>query len=299
MEISEELRSFCYDCIYELANAFNSTLSAGLEYEDGFNVIMDRLAVSEGEKRNILSGVFYSSEVAGIPYHKLSPVNQFIVTIPSYIFYCLENKLPNDARLKEEAIILKDDPTFPRYLQEQLGVKISEEIKGALWRPKLLGLTRLGDLMYRLVHRTNIREGEQIDTVIGGLDLILRKLFMTLADIYRDKFPSDTEEKNLQRAGTILNELVLEELRGEQVAFKENNADFINKEKTRLLEIEKVRKGILSFLIAKGALYKYKNHTKANIWINGARELEPGIIIPSRLDEIIEVIEKYLSYASE
>ena len=298
MEISEELRSFCYNRIYELANAFNSTLSAGLEYEDGFNIVMDSLAVPEKEKGNILSEAFYCSKAGGIPYHKLSPMNQFMVTIPSYVFYCLENKLPTDARLKEEAIILKHDVTFPRYLQEQLGVKISQEIKGALWRPKLLGLTRLADSMYWLVHRTGRREGEQIDTIIVELDAILRELFITLADIYRDKFPSDVEENNLERAGIILNELVLEELRGTQVAFKENNADFVNKEKTRLLEIEKVRKGILSFLIAKGALYKYKNHPKANIWINGARELEPGIIVPSRLDEIREVIEKYLSYAS-
>ena len=298
MEISEELRSFCYDRIYELASAFNSTLSAGLEYEDGFNIVMDSLVVPEKEKKNILFEAFYFSKVAGIPYHKLSPVNQFMVAVPPYVCYCLENKLPGNRRLKEEATTLKDDPTFYRYLQEQLGMKISQEIKGALWRPKLPGLGKLVDSVSGLRCRTSRRQGQQADTIITGLDSILRELFMTLADIYTDKFPSDTEENNLERAGTILNELVLEELRGEQVTFKENNADFINKEKIRLLKLERIRKGILSFLTAKGAFYRYMNSPKAIIWINGARELEPGVIIPTRLDEIIEVIEKYLSYAS-
>ena len=71
MEISEELRSFCYDCIYELANAYNSTLSAGLEYEKGFNRVTDMLSVPKKAKEDIFLEVLYFSAVAGIQYHKL------------------------------------------------------------------------------------------------------------------------------------------------------------------------------------------------------------------------------------
>jgi len=97
----------------------------------------------------------------------------------------------------------------------------------------------------------------------------------------------------------VVNELVLEELGGEQVAFKENNADFINNEKIRVLKVEKIRMAVLSFLTAKGALYESCDSPKAAIWINRAKELEPGIIILNKLKEILEIIEKYLSYVSE
>lgn len=144
MEISRKLQRFCYDCIYKLANAFNSTLSAGMEYEIGFNEVMDVLGVPESKREDILNKVFYFSETAGFSYHELSPLNQFIVTIPPYVFYCLENKLPNDKELKEESIALINDGVFAQYLQKQLGMKISQEIKGALWRPGARWLSATG-----------------------------------------------------------------------------------------------------------------------------------------------------------
>jgi len=51
--------------------------------------------------------------------------------------------------------------------------------------------------------------------------------------------------------------------------------------------------------MAKGALYKSWDSPKADIWINGAQELEPSVIIPDKLNKIQEIIEKYLSYVSE
>ena len=99
---------------------------------------MDILDVPEGERGNILSGAFRFSNAAGIPYCKLSPLNQFIVTIPPYALYCLKNRLPDNTKLKEEAIQIMNDVHFVCYLQEELGVKISQEIKGALWRPNFL-----------------------------------------------------------------------------------------------------------------------------------------------------------------
>ena len=144
MEISEKLQRFCYDCIYKLANVFNSTLSADMEYEIGFDEVMNVLGVPESKREDILNKVFYFSETAGIPYHELSPLNQFIVTIPPYVFYCLENKLTNDKELKEESSALINDWAFARYLQKKLGVKISQEIKGALWRPGARWLSATG-----------------------------------------------------------------------------------------------------------------------------------------------------------
>lgn len=293
MKISEKLQSFCYDCLYELGNAFNYSLSAGFEYEDGFNRVMDILDVPEGERGNILSGVFRFSDEAGIPYYKLSPLNQFIVTIPPYILYCLKNRLPDDMKLKEEAIQLMNDVHFVRYLQEELGVKISQKIKGALWKPFFLG----GAL--RKLSGRRRRKDQQVIKIIEGLNTILKELFVILLDLYNKKYPSDDKQNNMQRAGVVVNELVLEELRGEQVAFKGNNADFFNNEKIRVLKIEKIKMGVLSFLMAKGAMYKSWDSLKADIWINEAKELEPSVIIPDKLNEIQEIIEKYLSYVSE
>jgi len=293
MKISEKLQSFCYDYLYELGNAFNYSLSAGFEYEDGFNRVMDILNVPEGERGNILSGVFRFSNEAGIPYYKLSPLNQFIVTIPPYILYCLKNRLPDDTKLKEEAIQLMNDIHFVRYLQKELGVKISQEIKGALWRPNFLGWA------FGKVGGRRGRKDHQVIKIIEGLNTILKELFAILLDLYKKKFPSDVKQNNLQRAGVVLNELVLEELRGEQVAFKENNVNFINNEKIRVLKIDKIKMAVLSFLTAKGALYKSWESPKADIWINEAQELEPSVIIPDTLNEIQEIIEKYLSYVSE
>jgi len=139
MEISKELKKFCYDCIYELAVSFNKTLSRGIEYEACFDIVMDMLSVPSEARLEIFSDTLYGASVniAGIPYHKLSPINQFIVTLPPYVFYCLKNKLPDNTSLVNEAARLMSTPTFPRYLQEQIGVSISQEIKGALWKPDI------------------------------------------------------------------------------------------------------------------------------------------------------------------
>lgn len=132
--------------------------------------------------------------------------------------------------------------------------------------------------------------------IIDKLDAILLKLFTVLLNIYIDKFPSDARVNNQHRAGIVLNELVLEKLRGEQViAFKEGNTDFINKEKIRLMEIEEIRNGVLSFLIAKGAMMKIWDKTESNIWIDKAQELEPSITVPAKLGEILKIIEAYLA----
>jgi len=294
MDISEGLKEFCYDRVYKLASAYNLTLSDGLEYEEGFNTVADILGISQEAKEDIFLKVLYSSKVAGIPYHELSPVNQFIVSIPPYVLYCIANELTSDSRLKQEATMLKDDTSFYRYLQEEIGVNISQEIKGALWKPRLFGLGKLVDSVSNLRYRKGRKQGEQVDAIIRGLDLILQTLFRALADIYASEYPTDAKETNLWRATTVLNELVIEELRGEQITFKEKNADFIKEEKIRLLKLERVRRGILSFLAAKGALYKHMNSPKAMIWVNGAQELDPMVIIPDSLDKIIESIEEYL-----
>lgn len=298
MKISEELERFCYDSIYELANAYNSTLIAGIEYEEGFNQVADILGVPLKAKENIFHNMLYFSKVAGIPYHELSPINQFIISIPPYIYFCIENKIPDDSGIKHEATMLVnnlvDNNKFYRYLQEKIGVSIAQKIKGALWRPSLFGLDKVLDNITSLRYKKSRKEGEQADAIIRGLNLILETLFTKLLDIYESKFPTNLHETNLMRAGTILNELVKEELRGEQNVFKDNNKDFIKRETIRLLKLEIIRKGILSFLTAKGAFYQYINSPKSIIWVKAAEELEPDVIIPDSLDRIIEVINQYL-----
>jgi len=75
-----------------------------------------------------------------------------------------------------------------------------------------------------------------------------------------------------------------------------NNIEFVNDEKVRLIGIKKIRKGVLAFLTAKGALYKSWGHHDADIWINKAKEIEPSIEIPGSLDGISEVMESCLSF---
>jgi len=154
-EISKQLESFCSDCITALGIALDIAIKDRHEYEAGFNKAMDMLSevripcevpkgVPKKDRPRILAEIKRYAEIAGIPYNKLSPLNQLIVTIPPYVFYCLEKYLPNDLGLREEARHLMNTRGFPRYLQENLGYPISQKIKGAFWIPKPLGfLSRL------------------------------------------------------------------------------------------------------------------------------------------------------------
>ena len=138
IEISKDLHKICWDCVYELAVSFNKTLSRGIEYEDCFEIVMDMLSVPPEERPAIFLAAS-TPNIEGIPYHKLSPLNQFITTIPGYVFYCLQNRLPDNEDLFSEATTLIENPAFPRYLQEEIGFPVSQEVKGALWRPNIWG----------------------------------------------------------------------------------------------------------------------------------------------------------------
>lgn len=140
-EISKNLYEICRSRIYELAISFDKTLSMGIEYEACFEIVMDMLSVPS-EQRTAIFEVTVTPNMEGIPYYKLSPLNQFITTIPGYVFYCLKNKLPDNEDLFNEAATLMKNPGFPRYLQEAIGVPVSQEVKGALWRPNILGWFR-------------------------------------------------------------------------------------------------------------------------------------------------------------
>jgi len=132
--------------------------------------------------------------------------------------------------------------------------------------------------------------------VIDRLDLILWEISKVVLSLYLERFPDDSERHNFTRVGTVVNELVKEKLRGEQIKFKGNNPYFVAEEKNKLLGMEKVRKGVINFLVAKAALYKSWGHSDADIWIERAKELEPDVEIPGTLDEISRVIESCLSY---
>lgn len=103
-----------------------------------------QFGVPRRDRPKMLAEMKHYAEVGGIPYNRLSPINQFMVTIPPYVFYCLEKYLSDEPELKEEARRLMATRGFPRYLQENLGYPISQTIKGAFRRPKLLrALARL------------------------------------------------------------------------------------------------------------------------------------------------------------
>lgn len=159
VDISPQLKSFCSDYITALGEALDTAIRVDhKEYEAGFNDAMDILSsgrwdipdrnpfqfkVPRKDRPEMLSEIEQLAEITGIPYNKLSPLNQFIVTIPPYIFYCLEKYIP-EPELKEEASRLIATRGFPRYLQKDLGGPISQKIGGAFWKPNALGcLARL------------------------------------------------------------------------------------------------------------------------------------------------------------
>jgi hypothetical protein len=166
VDISPQLKSFCSDYITELGIALDVAIRVGHEeYEAGFNEAMYmlskggsglhgrnpfRFGVLEKDRPRMLAEIKRYADEAGIPYNKLSPLNQFIVTIPPYVFYCLEKYLLDDPDLLEEARRLMNTKGFPRYLQEELGYPISQRIKGAFWKPNPFGsLARLFGLGHR------------------------------------------------------------------------------------------------------------------------------------------------------
>ena len=168
LDISPQLESFCRDYITALGEALDTAIRVHRkEYEAGFNEAMDllcsgivvpglglrrmsqfefttrmemqdnpfQLGIPKKDRPPILAEIELLAELGGILYNKMSPLNQFIVTIQPYVYYCLEKYLPNDPGLQEEAKRLMKTDSFPRYLTENLGYTISQKIKGAFWMP--------------------------------------------------------------------------------------------------------------------------------------------------------------------
>ena len=131
---------------------------------------------------------------------------------------------------------------------------------------------------------------------IEGLDEILKCLFATLLDRYYAAFARDPKETNLHRACVVLNELVVENLRGDQVEFRRANAEFVEREKREVMMLEEVRKGVLGFLAAKGGLYLSWGHPDADTWISEAKKIDPQIHIPNTLEEVQETIHRCLAW---
>ncbi|MFX0135599.1 MAG: hypothetical protein ACFFDN_18280 [Candidatus Hodarchaeota archaeon] len=132
--LTDDLKQYCYNRVYDLAIAFNEALLSKLEYELGFYTVMNMLEVPEGERDSILSGTIKIAEASGIPYYKLSPLNQFLKTVVPYVFYCLKKDLPSSLNNVEIKVLEKNNNFF-QYLIS-LGVNISQKkVKGALWKP--------------------------------------------------------------------------------------------------------------------------------------------------------------------
>jgi len=133
MNISSELQSYCYNLINELARVFNTVLTSGFEYELGFDKVMSILGVPDKPRSAILWTSKHHADISGIPYKKLSPVNQFLITALPYIWYCLINKPPADLD-KEKVHELLNSDEFGDFIR-RLSEKVSQEVKGALWKP--------------------------------------------------------------------------------------------------------------------------------------------------------------------
>jgi hypothetical protein len=146
MELSEDLKRYCYERIYKLAKVYEAALTSRLKYETGFSYVMDSLNVPRSEQEKMLSTIQYSSEMQGIPYHKLSPVNQFVISVSPYIWYCLESQPPG-TMTPEEVERITNDIEFTRYI-DQLAKKISQQVKGALWKPGAGCLGKAGLILF-------------------------------------------------------------------------------------------------------------------------------------------------------
>lgn len=224
---------------------------------------------------------------------------------------------PKDIKKYEEELTLRNEVVsyFDKYYGKNIHLLDSESVM-ITWdmddkKVLLYNVSEEGLVSLQLYSKSDSKAqqlldliyAKQIDNPINKeimyqLNEILKILFAIILNIYKNKFPFDEKEKNLQRAGTVLNELVLAQLKDESASFKNNNANFIETEKKRLLEIEEIRKGILNFLIAKGAIMKIWRRTESNMWIDRAKELKPSLDIPVTMDEILKVIKNCLSYYS-
>ncbi len=131
---------------------------------------------------------------------------------------------------------------------------------------------------------------------IEGLDHILAWIFIVLMERYQHMFPDDLRERNRHRAGVVINELVVEDLRGDQVQFRRENSGFIEREKEEAIRLDCISKGVLSFLVAKGGLYKSWGHPDADIWITEAKKMESNIAIPSTVKDVQELIDRCLAW---
>ena len=109
-------------------------------------------------------------------------------------------------------------------------------------------------------------------------------------------FPADTAHTIVLRASTVLNELVVEDLRGEQVRFCRDNSEFVEREKREVMMLEEVRKGVLDFLVAKGGYYLSSGIPFAEPWINEAKKVDTNIDIPKTLEDVRETIESCLTW---
>ena len=155
MKMSRELHGFCRKCIYELAIKYNENILNHIEYEECFENVMRSLNVPPAEKEIIFQSILSLTNYRHVPYNKLSPLNQYMVAIPGYVFYCLKNRLTGNKQLIEEAETLMEDPLSPRYLQESLGIPVSKEIKGAFQKPGcgyLFLLLLLGTVSFFVFH---------------------------------------------------------------------------------------------------------------------------------------------------
>jgi hypothetical protein len=135
MEFTEDLKSYCYKNILDLANTYNRAFLSRMDYEAAFFFVMGSLKVPEKRQLEMLDFIMEQSQMQGIPYHKLSPVNQFMMATTPYIWYCLESNPPSNYS-QEELNKISESMEFTLSIGD-LAKMVSQQVKGALWKPGL------------------------------------------------------------------------------------------------------------------------------------------------------------------
>ncbi len=129
-----DLKKQCYDWLYEYGQTFSDVvMSMKIEYSPAVNEVLYRLGLEEKERENLIwSTLFFAEESSKIPYHQLSPLNQFYMSGIPYVFYRLGQELENPSTRKPvEAFLDDDDPRSMQMLYD-CGKQVAKRVGGAL-----------------------------------------------------------------------------------------------------------------------------------------------------------------------
>lgn len=128
--LGKEIDEFCRAHTIRLASALEEVIWSGVEYEPALRVAMQRLEVSGDFVPVLLAQANACAASAGIPYDRLSPLNQFIVALPGYLALRAAQAYAEDSPEMKQFEELDG-----RFVQERYGMEAAGAVKGALRMP--------------------------------------------------------------------------------------------------------------------------------------------------------------------